>query len=313
MSPIDDELRRTLSGRAEQVAPLSDPIAGIEARARRLHRRRQAIGAACAVIAFAGGAAVVPLLSRNTSPAPSPGLTAKPSPTPTVTAPPATNATPPAVVSPSPTTASSAVGASSAPVGPAVAAAVYYLHDTGTRLVLQREWRRVPQDDRVMSAVRLMLDKPLDPDYQTLWPSATFVNTLQIGGGEATVGLSAPALTGHAGSEAACLSLQQLVWTVTAADPTIKRVTLSVEGQTQGVVSQWWGVGCGPDGPMTRHAPSYDVLAPVQISTYNDGDRVKSRFSFGGEATVFEATVSWSVVDAGGKQLAGGSAQASAG
>jgi hypothetical protein len=158
-----------------------------------------------------------------------------------------------------------------------------------------------------------MLDKPLDPDYQTLWPSATFVNTLQIGGGEATVGLSAPALTGHAGSEAACLTLQQLVWTVTAADPTIKRVTLSVEGQTQGVVSQWWGVGCGPDGPMTRHAPSYDVLAPVQISTYNDGDRVKSRFSFGGEATVFEATVSWSVVDAAGKQLAGGSVQASAG
>jgi hypothetical protein len=64
---------------------------------------------------------------------------------------------------------------------------------------------------------------------------------------------------------------------------------------------------------MTRHAPSYDVLAPVQISTYNDGDRVKSRFSFGGEATVFEATVSWSVVDAAGKQLAGGSTNASVG
>jgi hypothetical protein len=159
-----------------------------------------------------------------------------------------------------------------------------------------------------------MVSGALDNDYGTEWPAGTKVLGVTTDGDLATIDLNAPALTGHAGSEHACLALQQLVWTVTATDNSIKRVSVTVEGQARGVVSNWWGVGCGPDEPMTRHSPAYEVLAPVQISSHNEGDTIRgNRFTFGGEASVFEATVSWSVVDASGMTLLEGHDNASVG
>ena len=64
MTPLDDELRRTLSSRAAVVAPSADPLAGIEARASRIRRRRTlaAVSGAAAVVAAVAFAvpAVVP-------------------------------------------------------------------------------------------------------------------------------------------------------------------------------------------------------------------------------------------------------------
>ncbi|MEO6712356.1 MAG: GerMN domain-containing protein [Mycobacteriales bacterium] len=334
MSPIDDELRRTLGGRAAEVAPMPDPIAGIEARAHRMHRQRQALGAACGVVLVGSAAVILPLLSQDRPPTPIPPSTASPSPATTAPAPsgaavtqtsaaptdlPAASATPATSASsgseaaaPSDPPASGAA-ATAAPPEAGTAKAIYYLGDTGTRIALYREWRKSSATDAVRGAIELMLAPPRDPDYQTLWPVGTKLQDVMVDGDVATVDLLAEALGGSGGSAAACTSLQQLVWTVTAANPAIKRVALSVDGRTQGVVSQWWGTGCGPDAPMARHTPAIEVQALVQISKFQEGDTVQSRFTFGGEATVFEAVVSWSVVDAAGKELQSGTTLATGG
>ena len=62
MSPLDDELRRTLHSRAALLDPAADPFAAVEARARSMKRRRTAgvvAGAALAVGLIAGGIPVV--------------------------------------------------------------------------------------------------------------------------------------------------------------------------------------------------------------------------------------------------------------
>lgn len=62
MSPIDDELRSALSGRAHALSPSPDPLAGIEGRARRIRRNRVAASVAGSVLAVAAVATVVPAL-----------------------------------------------------------------------------------------------------------------------------------------------------------------------------------------------------------------------------------------------------------
>lgn len=68
MAPIDDELRSVLSGRADQLAPVADPFAGIERRAQRIKRNRgfaAIVGTAAAVAVIA---VAVPGLVGFTSP-----------------------------------------------------------------------------------------------------------------------------------------------------------------------------------------------------------------------------------------------------
>lgn len=177
-------------------------------------------------------------------------------------------------------------------------AAIYYVGDTGTRAALYREFRQVPAAGTpIRSAVDAMLHLPArDPDYRSLWPRATRVRGISVRGTTATVDLTREALTGRAGSGFACASLQQLVYTVTAAAPAITRVALRVNGTSAGVVSRFWGVGCGRDVPMGRQAPQ-NILAPVQISNLLHAQFVPRSFPIAGEATVFEATVSWQVTD----------------
>jgi len=316
MTPLDDELRRTLDARASRLVPPSDPLAGIERRARGIQRRRQALaggGAAAVVLAVA---VAVPLAMRSdtdrpqivatpraTSAAPTP--TAEPTTAPTTTTSPAASAVP---------------SATTAPPTETVLAALYYVGDTEQRPVLYREFRRVAptSDDHetmaISTAVTAMLQPALDPDYKTLWPAGTALQSVRKDGEVGTIDLNDTALRGKAGSEHACLTLQQLVWTVTAADKSVKRVLVTVNGKADGVVSEWWGVGCGKDEPIARHSPSYEILAPVQISNPTEGATVSAKLTFGGEASVFEANVSWAVVDkATGKELKTGFSTATEG
>ncbi len=62
MSPLDDQLRATLHGRATALTPAPDPFAGIESRARRLRRRRGVASVAGAALAVAAIAVAVPSL-----------------------------------------------------------------------------------------------------------------------------------------------------------------------------------------------------------------------------------------------------------
>jgi spore germination protein GerM len=317
MTPLDDELRRALGARASRLTPPSDPLAGIESRARGIQRRRQALaggGAAAVVLAVA---VAVPLATRGNNDRPQIAAAQRtesvaPSPTAEPTTAPTAATTSPA--------ASAVPTATTAPPAETVLAALYYLGETKLRPVLYREFRRVEvagDDDAtkpISTAVTAMLQPALDPDYQTLWPAGTALQSVRTDGEVGTIDLNDAALRGKAGSQHACLTLQQLVWTVTAADKSVKRVLVTVNGKADGVVSEWWGVGCGKDEPMARHAPSYEVLAPVQISNPSEGATVRSKFAFGGEATVFEANVTWSVVDkATGKVLKEGFSTATAG
>ncbi len=67
MSPIDDELRAALHGRAQVLTPSPDLLAGIEARAKRMQRNRIGAAVAGSALAVALVAAVVPAIQSTTS------------------------------------------------------------------------------------------------------------------------------------------------------------------------------------------------------------------------------------------------------
>ncbi len=183
-----------------------------------------------------------------------------------------------------------AVAVSAAPGS--MTAAVYYLVDTRVGPRLQREFRQVPRSTTpVHAAVDAMLHlAPLDRDYSSLWPNATRILGIDVKGDLATVDLSGEAAKGTAGAAFEGASLQQLVHTVTAASPTTKRVQLLIDGKT---VETLWGHATANE-PMAR-ASHVDTLAPISISTPNEGTRVGGTFTVSGTATVFEANVSWKV------------------
>ena len=84
MTPIDDELRAALQGRASALAPSPDPLAGIERRAKRIQRTRIGAAVAASALAVSAIAVAVPALQSATSSGPDtpPFATAPASPTP---------------------------------------------------------------------------------------------------------------------------------------------------------------------------------------------------------------------------------------
>ncbi len=78
MSPIDDELRATLQGRARAVPPSPDPLLGIERRARRIRRNRVAASVAGSALAVVAIATAVPLLQSTPTSQPAPLASAEP-------------------------------------------------------------------------------------------------------------------------------------------------------------------------------------------------------------------------------------------
>jgi hypothetical protein len=171
--------------------------------------------------------------------------------------------------------------------------AVYYLAEDPRRgPVLAREFRKVAKSTEVVrSAVDAMLHlAPLDPDYSSLWPKSTTVLGVSTEGDLATVDLSKEAAGGSSGAAAEGASFQQLVHTVTAAAPAVKRVQLHVDGKP--VESLW---GHADTSKPTARAPQVDTLAAVQIDTPNEGDTVGRTVTFSGAATVYEANVVWRI------------------
>ena len=207
--------------------------------------------------------------------------------------------TPAAVRSPVPTATSAAPSPSTAPVASdspsaptpsgTAARAVYYLRDTDNGPRLYREFHRRPATTGVVrDAVTAMLtEPPADRDYTSLWARGTTVRGVRMEGSTAVVDLSKEAASGRGGAAFEGATLQQLVWTATAADPSVKAVRLLVEGKP--VTSLWGHVDTSK--AMSR-GPAAEVLGPVWVLSPASG-RVARGGTFGGEATVFEATVSW--------------------
>lgn len=210
------------------------------------------------------------------------GPSASPTATSPAASPTASGTTSPAALPSAATAAPSASPTSSA-------RAVYWLgaaaDPRGPRLY--REFVRGPAGpDAVRAAVDAMLGgAPADPDYTSLWADGTTVREVRRQGTTAVVDLSKQARTNGGGSAFEAATVQQLVYTVTAADPSLTAVRLLVEGEP--LETLWGSVGTAE--PLTR-AAALDVLGPVWLDV-PEGGTIDSEF--GGTASVFEATVSW--------------------
>jgi hypothetical protein len=191
-----------------------------------------------------------------------------------------------ASVDPSPTPSATPETASAADT---TARAVYWLgaadEPRGPRLY--REFVQRPADaDAVRDAVEAMLElEPADPDYTSLWAEGTEVRGVGRDGTTAIVDLSRAARENGGGAGFEGASVQQLVHTVTAADPSVEAVQLHVEGEPTETL---WG-HADLSQPVSR-APGWEVLGPVWIDV-PEGGSISGEF--GGTATVYEATVSW--------------------
>lgn len=189
----------------------------------------------------------------------------------------------PAATLPTPSVPSAA--ATTPPVtGPARAVPVYYVADVGTGPRLYREFHRVAirDDSPALTALTEMLRAtPVDPDYTSMWPAGIRVLSLTTQGRTAAVDLSGFVAVGSAYEQAA---VQQLVYTVTAADPAVDRVRLLVNGDTPPSGHQNW------TAPIARSA-ALDTQANVWILGPTQGATVASPVTVSVLGTGFEGNV----------------------
>jgi len=269
---------RAEAARMDPTDPLDGALSRIQARTDAEgdapNRRWLAplIAAASVVALVAAGAVIWPHLD-----APAAVATTGPRPS---TAPPTTS--PPA---PTPT--------ASTPVGQPALVPVYFGGTYGGRTMLYREFHRTTAAP-LTGALVAMLAGPADPSYTSLWPRGTSLVSLARDGSAVTVTLSAAPLLAAppAGTDGAS-SVQQVVYTVTATDPTVSSVTID-----------WPG---GRAAALTR-AAGIHVLASVWVLAPTQGADVRSPVTVSGTASVFEATVSWQVDRPDGTVVARGTA-----
>jgi hypothetical protein len=153
---------------------------------------------------------------------------------------------------------------------------VYVLGDTGAGPRLYREFRAGGSGDAVTAAVAGLAAAPADPDYRTPWRDRTARVTRS--GATATVTFAAaPAL----GTGEARYAVQQVVYTVTAADPRLVRVRVVAPGLPAALTATALG-----------RADQLNTLAPVWLLDPVDGGTAAATMTVSGTASVFEATVS---------------------
>jgi len=187
--------------------------------------------------------------------------------------------------------ASRAPVAAPTPAGRAVP--VYALGPTAAGPRLYREFRASAAADPVEGAVAGLAVAPSDPDYRSPWLGLPA--QVSRSGTTATVTFDrAPALAGAT----AQLAAQQVVYTVTAADPRVRAVRVVAPGL--------------PAAAATARAAASGVLAPVWLLDPVDGGTAGSWLTVSGTASVVEATVGVEV-RRGGEVLARATATASAG
>ncbi len=279
---LGERLRRALTAEANTTTPRGD---GLELIRERVGTRRGWLRWWQPVAGLAAAAAVVAIAVSVGFPQTSTTV-AEPAATGRTSGP--TGSSP----GPDPSTGSAATqGSGTTPgagTGTPVTVPVYSLPDDTTGLGLYREYHRVPQlaGGVAATAVQQMLSAPaLDPDYTSLWAPGTRVRSYEREGAVARLDLSADALTGaQAGSAAAAASLQQLVYTVTAAEEDSSlRVALTVEGKP---VDELWG-SVDVDQPVGR-AASLDVLGQTWLLGPTQGATVRSPVTFTVYGTAYE-------------------------
>ncbi len=170
-------------------------------------------------------------------------------------------------------------------------ARMFWVADTGTSLRLFAEDVSLPKTgERGLTALRyLVAHKPVDPDYSTLWPAQTIVKQVAIVGDSATVDLSSVHL--NVGSEAESIAVQQLLWTLFAAEPELTSMRITVDGRAVETLAGHLDA----TGPFTR-PPAYEVVSPVWLLEPTEGARLSGgTVTLSGMACTFEANVAWSI------------------
>jgi hypothetical protein len=289
-------LRQALHDEAAKVLPSPDALARIRARTARapLWRSPLALGMAAAVATaaavIAGGVAVLgdSAVDTTATDQPAAGSTSgSETPSADTTEPSPETGTPPE----SPT-------ATSDPQSETATVPVYYVAETPAGQRLAREFRTVPTPDGpLVAAVETMLSvPPLDPQYQTLWGSATEVRGVDVVGNVIEVDLTDSVDYTGAAPDVAELATQELVYTVTAAASMTRAargalpVRILVEGER---TDQLWG-----ELDISEPVPRADQLAVrqlVQINEPAEGAVVGRAVEISGEAAAFEATVGWKI------------------
>lgn len=170
---------------------------------------------------------------------------------------------------------------------------VYYTMDDGDlgpRLYREQHAAEASvEKSPVVTAVREMLAEPAtDPDYSSAWPSGTELNSVEISGDTATVDVS-QFTTDGSGAEG--VAVQQLVYTVTANDTSVKSVRLLVDGATP-------TTDIDLSKPVKR-AAKLDIQGLVWLLTPTQKASVGSPVEITGFGTAFEGTVSWEVREDG--------------
>ncbi|MDP1712381.1 MAG: GerMN domain-containing protein [Candidatus Nanopelagicaceae bacterium] len=244
-------------------------------------------------VAFVGISALVAAIvltgcGKETAPTPTP----TPTPTQTGTPTPTPTPTPTFSGNPSPTRTSGAL-------------AQYWVADTARGFRLYREFLGADFEPDALTAAltNLVSKKPVDPDYVSLWPADTKINSVKVVGNLATIDLTFSKL--NVGGEGESLAIAQLVWTATAANYKVTRVAITRDGKT--VESLAGHVDATK--PFTR-GPAYAVVAPVWITYPGEGNTAYvDGFTLEGMASTFEANVAWKVYK-DGKLVKQGSATA---
>jgi hypothetical protein len=229
------------------------------------------------------------LLLTACSKSPTPVMTPIPTTTPTAALPTATSTH---SVKPTP----------SKPAARTQALAQYWVADTARGFRLYREFVRLPIiGDPITVALRALVSgQPKDGDYSNLWSKETKINRVKTNGSTATVDLTLGKL--NVGAAAEALAIAQLVWTATAAEPSITKISFTVGGKK--VESLAGHVDARK--PFTR-GHTNDVLAPVWITSPVENAIVAAKgFTLSGMASTFEANVAWKVYS-GGKVIKNGS------
>jgi germination protein M len=179
---------------------------------------------------------------------------------------------------------------------------VWFAFGDGPWLFVTR--RTEPRDPAVgTAALRALFAGPTGGEaaagVSTAVPLGTELLGLFIEDGVATADLSAEFESGG-GTTSMFMRLAQLTYTLTQF-PTVDGVVFTLEGAPVG--EAFSGEGIIVDHPLTRR-DFEDLLPPILVQTPIVSQRVTSPITVTGTANVFEATVSISVLDASGAEIA---------
>lgn len=162
-------------------------------------------------------------------------------------------------------------------------------------LDLVGEVREITHDGDVLeAAIRGLVEgtiAPLDPDYDDLW-SGVPLRGLERDGDVLRVDLGG-ALT-NVGAEAEAVAIEQLVWTATGIEPSIRALAFTIDGATPETL----GGHVDARGEFARGLPE-STLTPLQIDAPREGQTVDGPLRASGVACVFEATFGWELLQGG--------------